>query len=87
MNLYGILPRLTDVDPTQPPGTEQVQTIINWIGWGVMTLGIVGILIVAAKMMINNRRGEGGENAAGLGWVFGGLILASAAGALVGALV
>ena len=59
-------------------------TIVKWIAWIVFALAVIGVLVTAGAMMINNRRGQGGEHAASLGWVFGGCILASAASGLVG---
>ncbi|MGO1459295.1 MAG: hypothetical protein ACTHWJ_04640 [Flaviflexus sp.] len=65
---------------------ESLATIVNWVAWGVSILAIVGVLIVAAMMMIKNRRGEGGESAGQLGWVLFGAVLATAAGPIVSAL-
>lgn len=72
--------------PTEPPGMESLAMIVNWVAWGVSILAIVGVLIVAAMMMIKNRRGEGGESAGQLGWVLFGAVLATAAGPIVSAL-
>lgn len=47
----GILP---DPTPEQPPGTEGISTLLNWLSWGVITLGLgsfiggCGYLIAAA---------------------------------------
>ena len=70
-----------------PPGSEGLLTILKWIAWIVFGLAVAGILITAGTMMINNRRGEGGEHAGRLAWVLGGCILAASAGGVVGALV
>ncbi|WP_270973910.1 TrbC/VirB2 family protein [Trueperella pyogenes] len=74
------------VDPAQPPGTEGIQTIIGWVAWIATALGVVGIIIVGITMFFQNRRGEGGEAAGKLGWVLAGLVLITAASAIVGAL-
>ncbi|MDV6239405.1 TrbC/VirB2 family protein [Trueperella bernardiae] len=74
------------VDPAQPPGTEGIQTIIGWLAWIATALGVVGIIIVGVTMFFQNRRGEGGEAAGKLGWVLAGLVLITAASAIVGAL-
>lgn len=81
--LVSLLPLAT---PVEPPGFDKIDTIINWLMWGVFTLAVAGVLITAGVMMVNNRRGEGGEHAQRLGWVLFGCILASAASALVAAL-
>lgn len=74
------------VDPAQPPGTEGIQTIIGWLAWIATALGVAGIIIVGVTMFFQNRRGEGGEAAGKLGWVLAGLVLITAASAIVGAL-
>ncbi|QOT19906.1 hypothetical protein HMI59_24440 (plasmid) [Paenarthrobacter sp. YJN-5] len=70
-----------------PPGSDGLLTILKWIAWIVFGIAIAGVLICAATMMINNRRGEGGEHAGRLAWVMGGCILGASAAGVVGALV
>ncbi|WP_427136667.1 hypothetical protein [Pseudarthrobacter sp. S9] len=70
-----------------PPGAAGLLTILKWIAWIVFALAVVGILACAGTMMVNNRRGEGGEHVGRLAWVLGGCILASVASGVVGALV
>jgi hypothetical protein len=70
-----------------PPGSEGALTILKWLAWTVFGLAVAGILITAGTMMVNNRRGEGGEHAARLAWVCGGCILAGSASGVVGLLV
>lgn len=72
---------------TAPPGSQGLLTILKWVAWVVFALAVAGVLITAGTMMIQNRRGEGGEHAGRLAWVLGGCILAASAGGLVGALV
>ena len=62
-----------------PPGSDGVVTVVKWVAWTVFALGVIGVLVTAGAMMFNNRRGQGGEHAAALGWVCAGCILASAA--------
>ena len=76
-------------DPGQgeaPPGSDKIQTVIKWVAWIVFALGVAGLLIVAGRMMIKHKRGEGEEAASGLVWVVGGCIIAASAGAIVAAL-
>lgn len=70
-----------------PPGSEGLLTILKWIAWIVFGLAVAGILICAGAMMINNKRGQGGEHAATLAWVLSGCILAGSASGVVGLLV
>lgn len=77
-------------DPGQgeaPPGAEGVLTILRWAAWVVFAVAVLGILITAGAMVLNNRRGQGGEHAQSLGWIFAGCIIAASASALVGMFV
>ncbi|MFP3460094.1 hypothetical protein R5O87_04505 [Arthrobacter globiformis] len=69
-----------------PPGAEGLLTILKWIAWVVFGLAVAGILITAGTMMINNKRGQGGEHAAALGWILAGCALAGSASGVVGLL-
>ena len=48
--LWSIVPALPNPSPEQPPGTEGVVTILNWISWIVMVGGIAGCLISAGYL-------------------------------------
>ena len=41
---------------TAPPGSEGILTILQWVAWIVFALAVVGILVTAGTMMVNNRR-------------------------------
>lgn len=70
-----------------PPGMNGVTTLLSWGGWAVSIACLAGVLIVAATMALQHRRGEGGGQAVGhLGWVLAACILGSGAGPLVTAL-
>jgi hypothetical protein len=74
--------------PEPPPGLEELaNTLLSWLAWGVLISGIGGLLICAG-MIILGRRGRNQvaiDGLMGAVWVFGGLALAGAAGALVNA--
>ncbi len=70
----------------QPPGTDGLLTILGWGFWMVSLVGVGGILLVAAFMMLKHRRGEAGESMGSLGWVLGGCVLATASGPIGNAL-
>lgn len=74
-------------NPVAPPGSDKFQLVLNWSMWIVMLLAVLGVLIVAAMMVVQNRRGEGGEHAQRLGFVLVGCILAGVAAGVVNALV
>lgn len=71
-----------------PPHTvlTKLHTLMDWVAYIVTSLCVVGIIIVAGRMAIMHRRGEGGEHAAGLAWVAAACILVGSASAIVGAL-
>lgn len=84
-----IVPTLVpDPDPEAPPGFEgAAATIIGWMRWGGLILAVIGIIIVAAKIMINIRRGEAAGELGGLGYIAIGVVLIGAASSLVGFLI
>lgn len=67
-----------------PPGSDGVVTVVKWVAWVVFALAVIGVLVTAGAMVLNNRRGQGGEHAAALGWTCAGCVLASAASGIVG---
>ena len=78
---------ITQPSPVRPPGTEGLTTLLSWGMYLIAFAGIVGVLIASGSMMLSNRRGEGGEQAAKLGWVMGGCIVAAASASIVNVLL
>ena len=74
--------------PQAPAGIDRLAgQIVGWLKWGVLVVGVAGIL-ACAGMIIIGRRHRGGlaqEGLIGSLWVLGGLTLASLAAVLVGA--
>ncbi len=66
---------------TSPFGADLL-TILKWIAWVASAACVLGILIVAATMVVRHQRGEGGQHLARLGWVLLGCILIGTASAL-----
>jgi hypothetical protein len=52
-----------------------------------LVLGVLGVIIVGIGMVIQLRRGEGGESIAKLGWVLAGCIIITGASGIVRAFV
>ncbi|TDD62404.1 conjugal transfer protein TrbC [Kribbella antibiotica] len=71
---------------TRPPGAEKLDLVIDWIRWIAFSICILGILIAGAMMAVGQRRGEGGEHAARLGWVLAACVVIGSASLLVGQL-
>ena len=70
----------------QPPGTEGLNTILSWVRWIAFTVCVLGIVIAGAMMAVGQRRGEGGEHAARLGWVLAACVVIASSTFLVDAL-
>ena len=51
--LAGKIPAPTSV---QPPGTQGLITVLNWVAWGVTFLCVVGVFMVAGKMVASDVR-------------------------------
>ncbi|WP_427887416.1 TrbC/VirB2 family protein [Kribbella sp. GL6] len=88
MFAHHLLTELPNVLPQDaPPGVEtNLRKVLGWVKWlayGVCTLGII---IAGGMMAVGQRRGEGGEHAARLGWVLAACIVIGAATALTQAL-
>jgi hypothetical protein len=62
-------------------------TILSWAAWIALAIGVLGVIIAGITMMIQVRRGEGGEGLARLGWTLAGCIVVVGASGLVQAFV
>ena len=83
--LPSLLPlQLPDPDPVQPPGTEGFNDVMGWGTWVALAVCILALFAAGAMMGIQSRRGEGGEHVGKIGMALGGVIVISAAAALVG---
>lgn len=81
----GLVP--VDSGPVAPPGVEsRSDTLLGWAKWVCFFLCIVGVIGVAAKLAINNRRGEIEDHAKALSAILCGAILCGIAGSLIQAL-
>lgn len=69
-----------------PPGSDGFLRILRWAAWISFGVCVLGVIIAGAMMAISSRRGEGGEHATRLMWVFAGCIVIGSASGLVGAL-
>ena len=78
---------LPDPDAIQPPGTEGFTALMGWAKWVALAVCILGLFAAGALMAVQSRRGEGGEHVGKIGMALAGVIIISAAAALVGFLV
>lgn len=69
------------------PVKQKLNQLLGWTRIIVTALCVAGLFMVAGKMALNHRRGEGGEHAAGLAWVAASCLIIGTATQIVGALV
>lgn len=79
-----VIPNPTPVVPAEAGG---LLTVLNWASGIGLVLGVLGVIIVGIGMVIQLRRGEGGESIAKLGWVLLGCIIITGAAGIVRAFV
>lgn len=77
---------VTDPGGTQPPNTQGVSTLLSYLEWGGAVVAVIGIMIVAYKMMLSPDRHQGNE-LGGLGKVAFGMVLFGAAFGIAGAVL
>lgn len=76
-----------EVQPVQPPGTQGIVTILNWVSWSVFAVCLAGFLIAAGTMAIRHHRGGGTEEMGGLAKAAVATVLAAAASGIIGTLM
>ncbi|AOY74301.1 hypothetical protein [Paenarthrobacter ureafaciens] len=89
MNVITAITTSTIPDPTPvvPAEAGGLLTVLNWASGIGLVLGVLGVIIVGIGMVIQLRRGEGGESIAKLGWVLMGCIIITGASGIVRAFV
>jgi type IV secretory pathway VirB2 component (pilin) len=89
MLLHHLVTELPNSLPLEAPPvevTKGLNKVLDWVKWIAYLICALGIIIAGGMMAIGQRRGEGGEHAARLGWVLAACIVIGAATALVDAL-
>lgn len=74
-------------DGQEPPGFDKFTDVMGWVKWlalGALVLALIG---AGVMMAINQRRGEGGEDAGRILKVLIGAMIVSAAVAVISFLV
>jgi TrbC/VIRB2 pilin len=85
--LAKFIPLLVPLEPLPEGVQSKVNTVVSWVTTISISICILGVIIAGAMMAIGQRRGEGGEHAARLGWVLAGCIVIGTASGFVKALV
>jgi len=70
--------------PPNPPGTQGILTVVNYVAWGAFAACLVGFVVAAATMAWKHHRGDEAASMKGLGFSLLGTVLIGAAGAIVG---
>lgn len=81
------LSALPNPNPEQPPGTEGFTTLLNWIAWGVIVLGLAGFLAAAGYLAFAAFTGREINGFKGLVICIIVCILATAAGGIMNVFV
>lgn len=77
---------LPNPTPTQPPGTDKLNTLINWGAWIVLFACLVGFFVSVAKLVQGAHTGREMDGMRGLVLSLVGCILVGAAGGIVAAI-
>lgn len=86
METVGLLAQI-DVNPTTPPGMENMTKLIGWFGWFAFIVAIIGIVIGAGTLGVSAMTGGELRNTKAIGLGIVGCVIIGAAGAIVGALM
>ncbi|HWD80221.1 MAG TPA: TrbC/VirB2 family protein [Kribbella sp.] len=86
LHLASELPAVLPMADLPPDVTNKLNDVVNWVQIIAYIICGLGIIIAGGMMAIGQRRGEGGEHAARLGWVLAACIVIGSANALVSAL-
>ncbi|GAB3186145.1 hypothetical protein GCM10027060_26530 [Nesterenkonia halophila] len=70
----------------QPPGMDEINTILDWAFWLGLAACVAGLIAGGALMAIQSRRGEGSEHAGRIAMACIGAVVIGAASMLIGAL-
>jgi 4-hydroxybenzoate polyprenyltransferase len=78
-----LMTTLPDPTPEQPPGTEGITTLLNWLSWIVIIMGMAGFLISAGYLAFASFTGREINGFKGLVLAIIVCILATSAGAIM----
>lgn len=80
MTLPGVIPNPT---PVQPPGMEPVATLVNWVAWAAIVIGVVGFLASAGYLAIASFQGREIQGVKGLAISIIACVLVAATGTII----
>jgi len=74
-------------DGTAPPGFGKFNDIMGWAKWIALGILVIALMAAGVRLAVAGRTGDGGEHVTQIGRALGGVIIVSAAFALVTFLV
>lgn len=86
INAGGLISATPNLDPSQPPGMENLTKILGWIAWGVSALCLAAFLVCAGWLAIATLTGQEVRAAKGLIIVLIAAVIVGSASALFAAL-
>jgi hypothetical protein len=69
--------------PVQPPGTDAILTVLNWMSYGCLILALGGFLAAAGSLAVAHHTGRPVDSFKGLAYAVGSAILVGAAGLIM----
>lgn len=80
------LPGVVNPTPEAPPGSDLFSTVINWVMWGAIALGVFGLLVAVILIFVGviDSRSQQGVRAFLI--VCAGLVLLGVVGQIASAL-
>ena len=85
VDLLGAVPN--PGDGAAPPGFGKFNDIMGWAKWIALGILVVALMAAGVRLAVAGRTGDGGEHVTHIGRALGGVIVVSAAFALVSFLV
>lgn len=84
---FDIIATVPDVSPEEPPGVGGLSTVLNWLSWAVIMLGLAGFLASAGFLAFASFTGREINGFKGLILTIIVCILAIGASAIIQAII
>lgn len=84
---FEIIATVPDVSPEEPPGVGGLGTVLNWVSWAVIMLGLAGFLASAGYLAFASFTGREINGFKGLVLTIIVCILAIAASTIIQAII
>ncbi|QGX08807.1 hypothetical protein EEW87_17535 (plasmid) [Janibacter melonis] len=77
-----------DIDPTPdaPPGADVFETVINWVMWGAIAMGAIGLIVSVILIFAGVLDGRSSQGIRAFLIVCVGLVLLGVVGQIISAL-